>query len=314
VVSFGETIKPVGSHILLEGQTSEDVVAMWTAERRARAIPLDMGKTEFNVTEYLEKIDPNAIPGHVDGFSPLKRDEMNLTEPEAYPCAYSSSYSPSYSTYPWVTVGKIFFFQGGIEYVCSGASICNYGIITAAHCVYSLSLGQWSSGFIFEPAYQAGYAPYGTFAAYQFWIPTAYITTGSECYDYAFVTTCSYAGFTVGQWVGWLGMTWNYGLGGYWRSLGYPQAAPFDGNWMYYADSYLCEQDSSCTFGIGSDTTGGASGGPWVIGFGGANQVNGINTYKYTSPAKPLEIFGPYFDANVYNVYLNACPAVFSAC
>jgi len=43
-----------------------------------------------------------------------------------------------------------------------------------------------------------------------------------------------------------------------------------------------------------------------VIGFGTQNYVNGVNAYKYTSPAEPNEIYGPYFDANVYTVYQSA--------
>jgi len=294
-------LQAMGSPILAEN--AEDVRAFWTPERMKRAKPADMDKP-FNVTAVLEKIDPKALPGRTEGGKPAKMDSDTMNETSVlYPCSFIDGYAPTYSAYPWVTIGKIFFYQGGVEYVCSGASINNYGIVTAGHCVYSLSLGQWSSNFIFIPAYQAGYAPYGSFSAYQLWVLTSYITTGSECYDYAFVATCSYGGYTVGQWVGWLGMSWNAGLGQYWTSLGYPQAAPFDGNWNYWASAYLCDQDSSCTFGIGSQTTGGASGGPWVIGWPTGLQVNGVNAYKYISPPQPLEIYSPYFDANVYTVY-----------
>jgi len=289
---------PMGSPVQ---ENAEEIAAYWTPERIKSAKPLDLERP-FNVSEILEKIDPKAMPGRVDGSSPSNGDTMNDTS-VLYPCSFSAGYAPNYNTYPWITVGKVFFSQGGLNYVCSGASINNYGIVTAGHCVYSLSLGQWSSNFVFVPAYNGGNRPYGTYSAYQLWVLTSYITTGSECYDYAFVATCKVSGLTVGQRVGWLGMTWNAGFGQYWTSLGYPQAAPFDGNWNYWAAGYLCDQDSSCTFGIGSQTTGGASGGPLVVGWQSSNYVNGVNAYKYISPAQPNEIYSPYFDGNVYTVY-----------
>ena len=47
------------------------------------------------------------------------------------------------------------------------------------------------------------------------------------------------------------------------------------------------------------EMTGGSSGGAWIRLFQtyvGSNQFNGLNSYKYTAPARPLEMFGAYID------------------
>ena len=61
------------------------------------------------------------------------------------------------------------------------------------------------------------------------------------------------------------------------------------------------------TISIGNDETGGSSGGPWILGFDtgnspgnppgfpGGNFANGLNSFKWTNPARPLEMNGPQF-------------------
>jgi hypothetical protein len=49
--------------------------------------------------------------------------------------------------------------------------------------------------------------------------------------------------------------------------------------------------------------TGGSSGGAWIKNYqsyiaASNNYFNGLNSYKYTSPNRPAEMFGPYIDAN----------------
>ena len=49
------------------------------------------------------------------------------------------------------------------------------------------------------------------------------------------------------------------------------------------------------TIGIGGSMTD--SGGPWVLGLGSTNYVNGNNSYK-----QPLEIYSPYFGDNAHSL------------
>jgi hypothetical protein len=52
--------------------------------------------------------------------------------------------------------------------------------------------------------------------------------------------------------------------------------------------------------GIGCSMTGGCSGGPWVLGLGSTNYVNGHNSYRPNS--QPLEIYAPYFGDNAHQL------------
>jgi len=223
---------------------------------------------------------------------------MNITSVE-YPCSFGDGYAPSYTAYPWITIGKVFFIQAGVQRTCSGASINYYGIITSARCVYSVSLSQWSTSFIFVPAYQASSASF-MFATFQFWLLSSYVATGSICYDYAFITTCSSGGYTVGYTVGYLGLTWNVGLNQFWTALGY------QGSVNYFSVSYLCDP-GTCSFGIGSRATSGYEGGPWVLNWPtiGSLYVNGV-TSTWDPRIPPQEIYGPYFDTNVFSLYSSA--------
>jgi hypothetical protein len=71
---------------------------------------------------------------------------------------------------------------------------------------------------------------------------------------------------------------------------------------------------------VGDPQTGGASGGPWVIGFdpndhpdpspanntapGSFNLLNGVTSFKWTSPNHPYSINGTVFvTANFWNLY-----------
>jgi hypothetical protein len=119
------------------------------------------------------------------------------------------------------------------------------------------------------------------------------------------------AGRGVGQVVGYLGYAWNQGYQQQWTELGYPQASPFNGLYMWAVNSSFAYNDylvarSPQTMGVGNDMTGGCSGGPWIKSFGSGNYINGVNSYKYTTPAHPLEMFSPYADSYVGTLFGNA--------
>jgi hypothetical protein len=48
------------------------------------------------------------------------------------------------------------------------------------------------------------------------------------------------------------------------------------------------------TLGVGNRMSQGCSGGPWVLGFGTGNYVNGNNSYFNVNGYE--EMFSPYFD------------------
>jgi len=300
-----------------------EILSYWTPERLRNArhhdaiyrdgshVPAD---THPNVDAQGQELEPVFIEGRITADHTEAREVHSSNHSKRYPFAFTSGYAPSYTTYPWYLIGKVFFTQNGLDYVCSGSVVNQYIIATAGHCVYDgINGGGWSYNFVFYPGYNNGAAPYGAWAAYQLWTTTEWTTYGSFCKDYAFaILNENSAGQAIGDYLGWFGCLYNAGQSLSWRSLGYPQEAPFTGAWDYYADSALGVVDSSCggrcgsscspsTQGIGTDTTGGASGGPWIYQWGTNYYVNSINSYKYTN--QPNAIYGPYWDSAWYSLF-----------
>ena len=208
-----------------------------------------------------------------------------------------------YTTYPYVTVGKLFFNQNGGSYVASAASIGNYAIWTAGHCVHAgdNKATSWSTNLVFVPAYKDGAAPLGQWPASYLMCRTVWYQNGNPgglYQDMGGAVLQTVGGLKISQKVGWLGFAWNFSRSQTWHSIGYPAESPFNGQRMWDDQASYANDGSvpgsPATVGIGCSMTGGCSGGPWIMGFGAGNYVNGHNSYRPTS--QPLEIYSPYFD------------------
>jgi V8-like Glu-specific endopeptidase len=198
--------------------------------------------------------------------------------------------------------------------VCSGASSAAANVVfTAGHCLNGgppNPQNRWSSSVIFVPAYENGARPYGSFACGFMTVGNTWYSSGDFARDVAACRTgnSNISPFkTLTQAVGYLGFTWNQPRYQLWHALGYPSAAPFNGQWMTVCTASWAVTDLSVTIGypdpqgVGCDMTPGASGGPWIKGFKGGNWINSVNSYKYTT-AQPLAMYGPYFDTYVNQV------------
>jgi hypothetical protein len=94
------------------------------------------------------------------------------------------------------------------------------------------------------------------------------------------------------------GIAFNQSVVQHFWDVGYPAAPPYNGSTMDLvtaSSNHLdTAQGSPATIGIGSNFTGGSSGGQWYIFFsGGGGFANGHNDYIYTS--QPLQMFSPYY-------------------
>lgn len=335
MLSFGLAVQPV-----LAAETAitnwEDGVAVaaampWTAEEMRAAKPYPMPKGGATVTE-ADAFDATlgvsgtpgfgagALPGAAGTVAPLMLAQQPAEEalgPVAQGYTYPAPFTripiaaiASYLTYPFRTVGKVFFKQYGVSYVCSAATVANKGIVTAGHCVHkgnNLATG-WSTNFVFVPAYKDGAAPYGQWAistlrTFTDWYANG--TKGDFDHDWgAGRTSALRNGLTIGQTVGYLGYAYNYSRNQHWWQIGYPQTAPFDGSKMWacnasYAYNSPFYSGGPAPMAVGCDMTGGCSGGPWVMKFGISNYVNGVNSHRAT--AHPLELSSPYADTDTYN-------------
>lgn len=318
--------------------TAEATVREWTREEMLNAIPLDMvlrnGATVPVTVGDGPQPDgpPGMTPAGQPGLGRTASMELDAAKGAAAPdleaaetpyAAYTAFSYPypytrmaalpsEYTTYPYRAIGKVFFRQNGLSYVCSASSIGNYAVITAGHCVHrgNNSATGWSTNFVFVPGYNNGAAPFGQFTANHLWATTHWYQNGqfnnfARDLGGAVLNKILVGGiaYKLSQRVGWLGAMWNFSYYQHFHSIGYPQAAPFTGLTMQICSASFARHDSSFlpnTTGIGCDATGGTSGGPWVVGLRRTNYVNGINSYKYGS--QPLALYSPYFDTTAGNL------------
>jgi hypothetical protein len=224
--------------------------------------------------------------------------------------------------FPNTALGKLFFSVPGGTAVCSAQSVTSAGswgagnrqtVVTAGHCC-SDGTSTWYSNWAFEPAHYNGAAPFGTWAAASATVYTAWHDTGDMTVDLCVLKMFTLGGQNINDSpTGALGYAASQMLPQAYYATGWPAAAPFAGGLLYYSTASDAETDTqfpgllAFTHGIGNQMTGGSSGGAWIRKYqsfvGGANnQFNGLNSYKYTSPSRPAEMFGPYIETLFVNL------------
>ncbi len=289
---------------------------LWTLAEMDAAEPISIEIDEAalnsaprSVTEVPESdVESESVASGLPEDDADVEDDMTPTATSGgynYPGPYSVSEvgrTHSYLTYPYVTVGKLFFKQNGRRYVGSAASIGNFAVFTAGHCVHmgNGTASGWSKDVVFVPAHKNGTAPRGQWRASHCITRARWYNRGIPnglTEDMGGVILHPLAGKRISQRVGWLGATWNRGPFQHWHALGYPAASPYNGKLMWETRAsyaYRGSVSGKNPVGIGCDMTGGCSGGPWVRGLGTSNQLNGVNSYRRSS--RPQELFSPYFD------------------
>ncbi len=288
----------------------------WQAEDFLAAEPYPLPEvTDKMVEDFLASLvdtaaqggstSPGGAPGSVDG---QQNDQPAAGHSYPPPFSQHEVLTP-YTTYPYCTVGKVFFKQNGGSWVASAASIGGNGLWTAGHVVHAgnnLPSG-WSTNMVFVPAYKDGAAPFGQFTVRQLFTRIGWYQHGNPggFFEDMGAGICNpLNNRTLSQTVGWLGFAWNFNRNQVWTSLGYPAAPPFNGQRMFQ-DTAAYANDGSvpgspATIGIGCSMTPGCSGGPWVLGFGSTNYVNGHNSYRPNN--QPLEIYSPSFGDNAHSL------------
>ena len=304
----------------VQAKTAAEVIAYWTSDRMAEAaanpcpMPIVEASLEKDSTDFMQ-VQPVGKPGLARGTLPVSKsgsltidDSWVGADPQYTPPGnWSTSYPGPfqrwtwfgrYLTYPTSTIGKLFFTQNGINYVCS-ASVIYAGpgerdvIATAGHCV-SDGNGHWSTNLLFCPSYnkngvnpvsgcwpaENGGTLCSTFSAWH--------SNGAIEADVAGViaaNTGTIVNDHVGNFTGTLGRAWNWGADEPEFSFGYPAGSPFPGyhiiavagpEWYTYDWGGVDLDGSSLADSkyMGNDMTGGCSGGPWILGWG-------HHTYEY---------------------------------
>ncbi len=201
--------------------------------------------------------------------------------------------------FPWRATGKslMLMSDGGVT-VCTASVIGPSLVVTAAHCLHDF--GQGADGFIrdyrFAPAFHEGHAPYGTWSAREWYLAKSYFDGSDACEvrgvvcenDLAVIVMEPLDGQLIGDVVGqYRVLTYSPGVEdedfslatlanqklAQITQLGYP-ALFYDGDKMIRTDS-LGFRDIPNNVALGSNQTGGSSGGPWLMNFGMETSFSG---------------------------------------
>lgn len=234
------------------------------------------------------------------------------------------------------TTGKVLFAMGRSYYVCSASVVTDTVtdrslILTAGHCVFDNKTGKFATNWMFVPDYDAdpvALTTSGSFCAdtaYGCWTASALVVhkgfasqrkfnTQATLYDFAFAvvyaggTTPSQLDATVGsQRISYSQVT----LGSTTHLFGYPAASPYTGTDLVYSEGPLGTDplNKNLTYRVGSDMTGGCSGGPWFTSFDastGEGTMMSVNSYGY---AGIEALHGPKFNAYTQALYTKATTA-----
>lgn len=285
-VSSADEVATSGSPELFTGQLPDST---------ALALAKEMYTKEWDdATDMLLEMDTPEVHGY--GYVP----------PYTRYCVNCST--SMWTSFPWSTVGKLFFrIPGQGNYSCSAAVAYNRAVWTAGHCVYTRGRG-WHTNVVFIPAYRNGRAPYGVFSASNLATTSGWFNYRRYSYDVGLIIARDRSRRSIGWWTGYLGAMFNARTDQHFHTLGYPSNIS-SGRYLIAcasSTSRLDATESPRTVGIGCDMSHGSSGGPRMIKYtplaaGANNYVNGVTSYYYRG--RSLEVFSPYFGEAAKGLY-----------
>jgi hypothetical protein len=256
-------------------QSPSEIARYWTPERKQNAKPAK------RVAGQSPKAQPEAPPG------PATSVEVPLPYPSA--------------------PGKVFFTDGGVNYVCSGTAVVstNESVVwTAGHCLNE-GPGDFFTNFLFVPAYRDGAAPYGSFAAPTLVTTAGWRKRGEFGVDLgAAVVATNESGQSLSDAVAEFPLVFGSARKQSYQVYGYPAAPPFNGQRLRVCNTAWLMNDTStrpATIGVPCDMTGGSSGGGWVTASGA---VASVVSYGYFNLKDVL--FGPVHRTKAEQLYATA--------
>lgn len=297
--------------LVFSGPVLHAATNYWTPERMKNAIPDPMrDRTRTNLTPGTSSPPAQGPSGFGESGLPAVASaiEKNFVLPFVsipksgsvynYPAPFARYQNfDSYDVYPYSTIVKIFYTDAGRDYVCSGSVWPGRAVLTAGHCVYNNDARRYHTNVVAVPQYKNGSSPLGAFIATDL-ITISDYQNGNQGYDMALILTATKGGSKISTYTGWLGGMWNVTPMQHWTVIGYPAGRPFNGETQQVCQAsyaYPDERQSPVTVGIGCDLTGGSSGCPWIVKFGGQggrmNLVNGLMSYGY----RVKDSYSPYF-------------------
>ena len=211
---------------------------------------------------------------------------------------------------PYQQAGKLFMQFGDSFFVCSASVIRPGLVLTAAHCVHDYGSGAegFADAVFFQPGRHNDAVPFGTWTAQSIIIPGVYLNGTDRCLPGAEGIVCENdiailvmnaqaddeegdvreVGDVVGRYgiyqrdQGYTAFGGDGELAAHLTQLGYPSAG-YTGVRMIQNES-VAVQDAAFALGpdtdynqviIGTNMTGGSSGGPWIHNFGKSDGYQG---------------------------------------
>ena len=248
-----------------------------------------------------QRCRPGTAPAATE---PEKRGETGHTqhgqgeeknpEPHVEPRGTGGQAVAAPLNYPYRTVGKLFFTQGGSGFSGSAAMITPNILLTAGHCVYS---GGWSTNVAFYPSYgKRASNDRRISSTTTMWRPGlrgASIATGPSTMEWCGLIRRRE---TI---IGWLGTLWNAPTAGRtWDAVGYPATPnpPFNGNVMDECVGSVASSSTSGTIGLTNDNMEhGSSGGPWITAWNETTRTHANGLQSFHIHDGDITEYGPYF-------------------
>jgi V8-like Glu-specific endopeptidase len=229
---------------------------------------------------------------------------------------------------PYSPTGKLWMRFGSSWFVCSASLIENGVLATAAHCVWDYGVGPADEVY-FEPARHEAEVPFGQWNAVEWIVPMVYANGTDVCTTFGIVCQNDVAVVVLEQQSGqnlieftkykynWRDNDYSYTnfLGetaAQITELGYPAA--FDGGEQMIRTDSLGYQDVPSNVIIGTDQTGGSSGGPWLVNFGISpsststppidnlsNTVMATTSWGYTSSSIKVQGASRFAENSIFN-------------
>jgi V8-like Glu-specific endopeptidase len=289
----------------------ERILAHWTKERIAKAVPRDFVKAGGSI-----------------GLAPMKGNP-NKKPPTPPPGGGGSVLGASWTKTGNVLArtGRVVFSMGGGDWICSGTVVDDNNrpgfsmVLTAGHCAIDETNGEFATNWMFIPAfdtfptYTCSASAYGCWTAVGLAVHNQFATAGSfnnqavsNDWALAIVGPGGKSGTTqldtlLGSFpIGYNGVaptTDDVALGNKLYAFGYPAAGKYHGSDLVYCAGNVTQDSRSAnlTWGMACDMTGGSSGGPWLSAFDESTQLgtlSSVNSYGYGNRAV---MYGPKFNS-----------------
>lgn len=309
--TFGQSADVISPDSSPDDQTTdlttqdEKVLAYWTPERLASAVPYEPSKTP-TAEEAAGGDTPTGPEGSTPPAEPLKASP-SVMRSETTILASDPSTGVAPQTTPVTnfpnTNGKLFFDGYGTGNAYCSASALNTGtkrvVITAGHCVYDD--GAWKQNVVFVPNYDKRNAdpdPVGIWTVHALRTFDVWINDGDLTHDVGMATLNNGGddGQRIVDAVGGHGMYWNGSYAFDVSIFGYPsnKTNP-EGRytmWACWGATFRSGKRVSingCAFGPG------ASGGPWLHEYNNASGLGYVRSVTSTWLPRTGQNWAPYF-------------------